>query len=65
MDLSSLIAGVVFGSIGYACWRFGRKTQRARPMVLGMGLMVYPWVFPDGIALWVVGALLTGLVFWP
>lgn len=65
MDMTSLFAGLVFGTIGYACWRYGRNTQRARPMVMGLALMVYPWVVPDGVWLWVAGLALTGLVFWP
>ena len=65
MDLSSLFAGIVFGSIGYASWRYGRKTQKARPMVLGLALIAYPWLVPDGLWQWVAGAALTVLVFWP
>lgn len=64
-DVSTLFAGIVFGTIGFGCWKYGRRTQSLRAMLLGFALIGYPWVAPGGLWLWVIGAGLTGLVFWP
>jgi hypothetical protein len=62
---SSIIAGLVFGGVGYVAFVFGRKQQKARPLGLGVALMVYAWVVPDGWWLWLTGIALTVLLFWP
>lgn len=65
MDGPTLFAGVLFGAIGIAAWRIGRRRDSARHMLLGAALVIYPWLIPDGVWVWVVGALLTALVFLP
>jgi len=67
IDLSpaALFGNLLFGAIGFACWQYGRRRQSARQMGLGAALMIYPWFFDGGVMLWVVGAVLTALVFWP
>ena len=66
LDLSgsTLFAGLVFSTLGGVAWVYGKKTQTARPMVLGAALVGAPFVL-DGISLWAIGAALTLFVFWP
>lgn len=49
---------VLFGLIGLAAWRIGRRQERPRTLWLGVALMLYPylvsgtaWLFAIGTAL--------------
>ena len=64
-SFSSLFAGLFFGTVGFAAFRFGRKTERPRPMVLGMALIVMPWLITSTLWQWVVGLLLIVGLFVP
>ena len=64
-SFSNLFAGLLFGSVGVVAWRYGRKQERARAMVLGLLLIAFPWVTPTAFWTWLVGAVLVGLLFWP
>jgi len=56
------LAGLlVFGVIGAAAWRHGRKTQQPKPKWLGLALMLYPYATPQTWLLYAVG---TGLCVW-
>ena len=66
MDSATLFAGVVFGCGGLAAWQFGRRRQSARHMVLGLVLMGFPYVVPEGwMWTWGTGSFLTLMLFWP
>jgi hypothetical protein len=57
-----LFGAVLFGLIGYAAFRMGRKQQRPRAVWIGVGLMLYPYLVSQTWLLYVVGvALCTGL----
>ena len=62
---SALFAGLVFGVAGIGAFRYGRRQQRARPMLLGLALIVMPWVITGAWLQWLFGAVLVGLLFWP
>ncbi|MCB9766437.1 MAG: hypothetical protein H6741_00370 [Alphaproteobacteria bacterium] len=62
---STLFAGIVFGLIGLGAWRYGRKQQSARHMLVGAALIGFCYVVPDGWVQWLVGAVLVGLLFFP
>lgn len=56
------IAGaILFGLIGYAAFRRGRKTSTASLTWTGVALMLYPYAVPQTWLLWAVG---TGLCAW-
>jgi MFS family permease len=58
------IAGaIVFGILGYAAWRYGRKTARPIPKWLGVALMLYPYVVSDTRLLYLVGTALCAAVY--
>jgi hypothetical protein len=65
MNLSSanIIASVLFGSIGFAAFIYGKKQSNFKALVLGMILMVYPYFVPNPIALYAIGVVLTVLLF--
>lgn len=57
----TLMAGVVFGGAGMAAWSMGRRRDKAAWMLLGVALMVYPWVVEGAALQWGVG--LVALLF--
>ena len=64
MDPSSLMAGIVFSGVGFVAWRMGRRRDDARRMLLGVALMGYPFVVPDGPWwTWGTGIVLTVVCF--
>lgn len=65
MSPVSLFLGVLFGCIGFAAWRYGRRAQRARHMGLGVALMGFGFLVHDPVTNVAVGAVLTFLLFWP
>lgn len=65
MDPSSMFAGLVWGSVGLAAVQIGRRRSRPRAILIGLVLIVLPWLVEDALFLWLSGAALTGLIFWP
>ena len=58
------IAGaILFGLIGYAAFRRGRKTSTASLTWPGVALMLYPYAVPQTWLLWLVGAGLCGWLY--
>lgn len=55
---SYLFGAVVFGLIGFAAWRYGRKTERQVTKWLGVALMLYPYLVWQTGWLYVVGVAL-------
>lgn len=56
---SQLFAGLIFGGIGLVAFMYGKKQARLNLMLLGAALMAYPYLVPDPVWVWVVGAGLT------
>ncbi len=52
MSASTLLWGVLFGSIGLGFFVYGRKQRAIVPLVCGVALMVFPY-FVSGTA-WLV-----------
>ena len=58
------IAGaIVFGIIGYAAFRRGRKTARPALTWTGVTLMLYPYLVPQTWLLWLLGIALCGWLY--
>ena len=56
-----LIGASLFGIVGYAAFRRGRKTSTASLTWTGVAPMVYPYAVPQTWLLWAIGA---GLCAW-
>lgn len=65
LDFGTLFAGIVFGCIGFGAWRWGKRQQSARGMLIGIALMVFPYFVPGGLTTWAVGGVLTAALFYP
>jgi hypothetical protein len=53
-----ILWGLLFGSIGLAFFIYGKKQQRAVPLVCGIALMVYPYFVTTTILLIGIGIAL-------
>ena len=59
-----IAAAIVFGIIGFAAYRYGKKTAQVKVKWIGVALMLYPYVISDTWLLYVVGVgLCIGLYF--
>jgi hypothetical protein len=60
-----LIGAILFGLIGYAAWRYGKRTEQGRIKWLGVSLMLYPYAISGTAMLYIVGtALCLAMYFW-
>jgi len=58
------IFGVIaFSIIGFAAWRYGKKTQRKTTKWLGVALMFYPYAVSQTWLLYVAGAAMCAWLF--
>ena len=59
-----IFGAILFGLIGFAAYRHGRKTGRKPTLWIGVALMLYPYLISPTWLLYGVGAALcAGLVF--
>lgn len=58
MDTTSLLLGLVFGSIGVGYFIYGRRQSNAVIRYTGIALMIYPYFVPNNLALLIIGVLL-------
>jgi hypothetical protein len=63
MTIANILGGILFGSIGFVAFVYGKKTASFRPMLVGIALMVYPYFVPETTVLYIVGAALTAALF--
>ncbi len=60
----NLIGNLLFSSIGFVAFVFGKKQSRWKPMFCGLGLMIMPYFIGDTAIMYGVGAFGTGaLIF--
>lgn len=62
---STVLGWVLFGSIGTIAVGYAKMKEEWLPAVLGFGLILYPYFFPSGLTFWILGVLLTVLLFVP
>jgi len=63
MDISTLIWGVIFGSIGLGFFVYGKKQKSIIPLFSGIGLMVFPYFISNLYILIISGFILIALPF--
>jgi len=59
----NLLAGLIFGTLGLGAFSYGKKLDLWQPRVIGVGLMVYPYLISNAWLLWGVGIGLLGLLW--
>ena len=51
----NLIGGLVFGSIGFVAFMYGKRMSLWKPMFIGIALMAYPYFITDDKIMIVIG----------
>ena len=60
---NTIYAWVLFGSLGMIYWGYGKLKSWWQPRALGAALMIYPYFVTGDMWLWIVGGVLSGLIF--
>ena len=63
LNTSSLLWGLLFGSIGFGFLLYGRKQRAVVPLLCGLALMVFPYFVSNNILLVVIGAALMAIPY--
>jgi hypothetical protein len=59
----TLLAGFIFGTIGWGAYSYGRRLELWQPRAIGVVLMVYPYLISHRILVWLVGVCLLALLW--
>lgn len=60
-----LIGAILFGLIGFAAYRYGKRLSLNKVKWIGVALMLYPYAIASTAMLYLVGAALClGLYIW-
>ena len=63
MNTSTLILGIIFGSVGLGFFVYGKKQAALIPLFSGIGLMVVPYFISNIYFLILAGIVLAALPF--
>ena len=63
METSTLLWGLLFGSIGLGFFIYGRKQRKVVPLLTGLSLMVFPYFVSNSVLLVVTGAVLIAVPY--
>lgn len=59
-----ILGSILFGIVGFAAYRYGKKTERTRSKWTGVALMFYPYLIGSNTALlYLTGAALCGVLY--
>jgi hypothetical protein len=59
-----LVGACLFGLLGWAAYRYGKRQDQPRVKWAGVAMMAYPYAVPQTWLLWLVGCALCGWVWW-
>jgi hypothetical protein len=60
---ANLIGGLIFGSIGFVAFIYGKRMHVWKPMLLGLALMIYPYFVENDLAMLAIGVIGTAALF--
>jgi hypothetical protein len=60
---SSILWGLLFGTIGMGFFVYGKKQQAAVPLVCGLALMIFPYFVSNSLLLVSAGVLLISVPY--
>jgi hypothetical protein len=60
LSAANLIGGLLFGSIGFVAFVYGKRMHLWKPMFCGIALMIYPYFIANTAIMWAIGAFGTG-----
>lgn len=59
----NLLAGIIFGGIGFGALAYGKKLSLWQPVVIGIAMMVYPYFITNVLLNWLIGVALCVLLW--
>lgn len=65
LSLYTILLAVLFGLVGFAAFRYGRKNSEPRPLFLGIALMAYGYFVTNPWVSLAIGSVLTLAIFFP
>lgn len=65
LSLATILVAVFFSLVGFAAFRYGKKSGEPRPLFLGIALMAYGYFVSNAWVSLGIGALLTLALFFP
>lgn len=63
LKASTLLWGVLFGSIGLGFFIYGKKQRAIVPLICGLALMAFPYFVSGTVLLVLVGAMLMAIPY--
>jgi hypothetical protein len=63
LDAANLIGGLIFGSIGFVAFVYGKRMNLWKPMFCGLALMVFPYFVANTVLLFVLGTAGSGALY--
>jgi hypothetical protein len=54
-SLLNILAGFIFGTLGWGAFRYGKSLERWQPRAIGLALMIYPYFIYNKWLLWIIG----------
>jgi hypothetical protein len=63
ISAANLIGGLIFGSIGFVAFVYGKRMQLWKMMLCGLVLMIYPYFVEDMSILFAVGVIGSAALF--
>ena len=63
-SLSTLMAGFVFGVFGFYMLKNARKSGNFWHMLIGLGLMIYPYFVSGSLVTWGIGVALMAFAYY-
>jgi len=63
VDTSSLLWGLLFGSIGLGFFVYGRRQKMVVPLACGVALMVFPYFISNTALLVILGVALVAIPY--
>ena len=57
-DMSTILWGLLFGSIGFVFFTYGKKQKAIVPLICGLLLMIYPYFISNIVLVVVLGVVL-------
>lgn len=61
---SNLFAGLLFSSIGFVGFVYGKRMSAWKPMFIGIALMAYPFFISETMVLCSIGLAGSAALFW-
>jgi hypothetical protein len=63
VNTATILWGLLFGSIGFGFFLYGKRQRVVVPMVCGLALMVYPYFVSGTLLLVVIGVALMAVPY--